>query len=206
MAKTKVIRSSVRTMALTPESMQYGFNSSDIRIFPSSRRSDYFDRNARLNTEQNFVSIVNRLTSRDCFVIDGLTINAAGTHLLAGNCNMHGYLFKIQQEKALPKDILASGNESKYLCLVIKTAVETTVTADAGNVTHEELVVLDSKNMQSLTENFSFDELNTDGVFKGLGFALRDKTATDLMHELDNSGTMAMHFWYLPIAEVVDGK
>ena len=48
------------------------FNSNELKIFPTSKRNDRIDRNARLTSEQNLVSMLNRLTDQKSFVIDGL--------------------------------------------------------------------------------------------------------------------------------------
>ena len=45
------------------------YKSDKIRVFPSSKRDDAYDRNARLNTEHNLISLVNRLTGSKSFVI-----------------------------------------------------------------------------------------------------------------------------------------
>ena len=83
--------------------------SGNIQVFPTSRRDDSRDRNARLNTEQNLVSIINRLTSQPAFIIDGLEVSISGNSLTIknGSCNIHGYLFKILNDityNASPKD------------------------------------------------------------------------------------------------------
>ena len=84
-------------------------SSSDIKMYPTARRDDDFDRNARLNTEQNLVSIINRLTNIDSFVIQGLSIENGS--LTAGSCNIHGYVFNILNDLS----ITVSGNSSNNM-------------------------------------------------------------------------------------------
>lgn len=76
------------------------FNSTSVKMFPTSKRSSVLDINAKMPTEHNLISIVNRITGKHAFVIDGLTISNAGTYgtLQAGSCNIHGYIFQISQD------------------------------------------------------------------------------------------------------------
>lgn len=102
------------------------FESNKIQVFPTSKRSDAFDRNARLNSEQNLISIVNRLTSLDSFVIDGLAITDDTNNnitLSAGTCNIHGYLFKLLESVSCGHIGHTTGKD--YLCLVINTTATT---------------------------------------------------------------------------------
>ena len=75
-------------------------NSNQISVYPSVRRSDIFDRNARLYTEKNIVDIVNRLTNNSSFVIGDLIIEN-NTTLKAFRCNLGGYLINIKEDITL---------------------------------------------------------------------------------------------------------
>lgn len=68
-------------------------SSNNIQVFPTSNRNDAYDRNARLTTEQNLTSIINRLTGTNSFVINGLDI--IDNFITKGSCNINGYLFDI---------------------------------------------------------------------------------------------------------------
>lgn len=73
--------------------------SDGVKVFPSAFRNDNFDRHARLNSEYNITSLVNRLTGRDAFIIgDGLIYNSDSNKLTAGQLNMLGYYFNITRE------------------------------------------------------------------------------------------------------------
>lgn len=73
--------------------MDKNFGSSEIKMYPSSLRDDNADRNAKLNSEQNIISITNRFSDKDSFIISGLRFD--GNHTIsAGECNIHGYYFK----------------------------------------------------------------------------------------------------------------
>ena len=82
---------------------EYKYNSTDIKMYPCAERLDSADRNAKLFTERNITSIVNRLTSVPCFVIDGVSITHAGSKIQvgAGKVNIFGYLFDLQQPISL---------------------------------------------------------------------------------------------------------
>lgn len=68
--------------------------SNNIKVFPTSKRDDAQDRNARLTSEQNLISIVNRLADKRSFIIgDGLKVS--GETITPGACNINGYWFNI---------------------------------------------------------------------------------------------------------------
>ena len=71
-------------------------SSDNIQVFPTSRRSDAYDRNARLTTEQNLVSMINRLTGINSFIINGLSVSGSTIH--KGSCNINGYIFNITND------------------------------------------------------------------------------------------------------------
>ena len=104
------------------------FNSNELKIFPTSKRNDKIDRNARLTSEQNLVSMINRLTDQKSFVIDGLNIEKGsdGTFTLSdGSCNIYGYYFKFTftaGKKQLSFGALPDGSKL-YLHLSIDTNV-----------------------------------------------------------------------------------
>lgn len=126
----------------------YFYNSSSVKIYPSSKRSDAFDRNSRLFTEQNIISTVNRLTSRDSFIIDGLTIENAFIDnsavekdpnrfiIKSGSCNIHGYLFNLDDLELNISEVNAKAGDWLYLAILIK---KTIVTANNTKTAYEEL-------------------------------------------------------------------
>lgn len=201
-----------RVAKIAVSAASQSFTSDQVKLFPSSNRSDVFDRNAKLNTEQNLISIVNRLTSRDSFVIDGLEI-PDGTTLGKGSCNIHGYYFKLVSDITLSKAIkdAASGTDKKYLCFQIRTQTNTITRGDTVVAEYVELAVLDAQMQSTNTlvvgdpkDNSlrSLDSSTTDKEFYGLklvvkdanSFTSHDTTPTAISgKELDN--------WYLPIAE-----
>jgi hypothetical protein len=81
-----------------------GFIASDkIAVFPCGRRNTTSDPYARLTTEYNLVSIINRLVDNDSFIVTNRTYSAGG---LAADeeefsFNIGGYLFI-----TTPKDII----------------------------------------------------------------------------------------------------
>ena len=158
-------------------------SSASVRMFPSSKRSDFLDRNAKLNSEQNLISTVNRLTGKTAFVIDGLKVS--GNQMTAGSCNINGYLFNLETF-AIPFTA-NSKNNGNYLCLQISLMKGTTFT---------ELVCADTSETSSLLDA-------TDStIFKGLGITLVPKANFLDKSESTNTTTgVGYTTYYLPIAE-----
>lgn len=69
--------------------------SEDIKVFPSVTRNDEKDRNARLNSEANIISLTNRLTGSQSYIINGLDLSEDGSEISAGRCCIYGYYFDI---------------------------------------------------------------------------------------------------------------
>ena len=151
-------------------------NSTSVKMFPTSKRSSVLDINAKMPTEHNLISIVNRITGKHAFVIDGLTISSAGTYgtLQAGSCNIHGYIFHIIQDTLI--DI--EGDEvNNILAFQIK------VKNLDGN---ESIVAFDTTNI-----------LDGDNKFKGL--SLVKVAATTPAIDIDGNITTYTLFlgeWY----------
>lgn len=95
--------------------------SNNIKVFPATHRSDRYDRAARLTTEKNLTSIINRLTDIDSFIISGLTVNSSGTTLSSGTCNIGGYYVEILSDVTL-----TIGSSSKYIYLRLLIGDSTT--------------------------------------------------------------------------------
>lgn len=178
------------------------FNSNAIKMYPSSKRSDAFDRNARLTTEQNIISMVNRLTTRDAFVINGMdiventddeTTTYAKYILKSGSCNIHGYLFTITADKYISNELITDSNMWLYLTITTK---RTTVTAnDNTSMTYEELVHADTSSIVGSGNILD----NSDNLFTGLNLVVDeiDKTASDVVTNGEN-----YHTYYLPLASI----
>lgn len=69
--------------------------SENIKVFPSVTRNDEKDRNARLNSEANIISLTNRLTGSQSYIINGLDLSEDGNEISAGRCCIYGYYFDI---------------------------------------------------------------------------------------------------------------
>lgn len=74
--------------------------SANIKMYPSSLRDDTIDRNAKLNSEQNLISIINRLSDKDGFIVSGFDV--VDNEINPGICNIHGYYFEITQSITIP--------------------------------------------------------------------------------------------------------
>lgn len=110
-------------------------SSNNIQVFPTSNRNDAYDRNARLTTEQNLTSIINRLTGTNSFVIYGLDI--IDNFITKGSCNINGYLFDI-----LDNIDISSITKSGYI--YFKISVKRTHLDN--NIYFDELYSLDKDN------------------------------------------------------------
>ena len=159
-----------------------------IKVFPSAKRNDAYDRNARLNSEQNLISTVNRLTSKKSFIISGLKVTqsskTSSINITAGSCNLYGYLFNLND---LTIDNITP-NKEEYLAfrIQLKTTELTT------NLQFTQLIALDTDGTTDL-----------DGTSKFLGMEVTTIGKTDY-HTNDgviiNTDTNVTTC-YLPIAE-----
>lgn len=180
-------------------------NSYLVSVYPSSKRNDTYDRNARLNSEQNLISTVNRLTNVDAFVIDGLNIfndsSEGNYYLTSGSCNIHGYYFTI------------SGEENGSVVLNSQKAINiTNLTQDEGAVIYFEIRTkqvdaLSNKVKISFTELEGTDELvGGKPQYKGLDIiSTKDLSKyTELMYGEEVEDGVRRYF--LPIAERKNGE
>lgn len=176
-------------------------DSSDIKIYPSSRRSDYYDRNSRLSSEQNLVSVVNRLTRKDGFVIKGFTVSEDGKKIDPGSCNIHGYLFTISSEIDISS---LEPSEDSYIYFSIKVD-DIRVSIGNRTMSYPELVAFDANHAEYSDASINDAEKNlldntTDTQFRG--FVVTKGLKTLKTTETSSDG---MTTYRLPIAECVDG-
>lgn len=105
--------------------------SNEIKVFPTTRRSDEVDRNARLMSEQNLISIVNRLTGLKSFIINMSSIDIKTNSVtipINSEFNIGGYYFKFTADQ-----IIAIDNSIKEIGLQINTATVDNFTELQGN-------------------------------------------------------------------------
>ena len=72
------------------------YESGKVNVFPTVRRNDEIDRNARLNTERNIVGLSNIVSGGQSYILSGLNIDTNGRILSSGMCVINGYYFKIE--------------------------------------------------------------------------------------------------------------
>ena len=205
----------------------YFYESKAVKIYPSSKRSDAYDRNSRLFTEQNIISTVNRLTSRESFVIEGLDITPkyednSNTQQLAnkfivrgGRCNIHGYLFNLTDREIDTSDLAKNTSGWLYLSILVKKST-TEVNIDEANkitTTYEELypvatpvnnnednIMLDTSMSLIDTQN----NTNETALFKGI--ILEFNPPRDVLKVVD-SNDQSLIKYLLPIgAYTVDNN
>ena len=167
-------------------------NSKSVLMYPSSKRTDVHDVDARLLTEYNLTSLINRLTGRKCFIIEGLDVS--GTTVSPGKCNIDGYLFTIKAAVTAP-----SASANTYLCFKILTEK----TDESSYVLYDELVNLDDETAASLDGSTA-----TNSKFYGLSLETVDvgilNNADGTTKEFIDSSTGNGRNWYLPIAIAKD--
>jgi hypothetical protein len=172
-----------------------------ISVFPASSRSDTYDRNARLTTEQNLVSIINRLTGEKSFIISGLNVEYDGSKaiLRSGSANIAGYLFSINTDIDISGLPVAGTNNTLYFKISIKRYAinmfgDANVGSDIKSYVNELYSADETDAVLDTSENV------TDAIFKGLELDSGDGTTLNDNEEGD------IFTYYLKIAVVKDGK
>ena len=105
--------------------------SNKIKVFPTTKRSDEADRNARLMSEQNLISIVNRLTGLKSFIIHMPSIRIETNSITIptdSEFNIGGYYFKFIDNQTITID-----DSTKEIGLQIKTVTTGNFTELQGN-------------------------------------------------------------------------
>ena len=117
-----------------------GFISSDnILVFPCGRRHSDYDITARLTTEYNLVSIINKLVDRESFIVTDVDFTSgitAENETTLFCFNIGGYLFT-----TTPKDIFDAVKDSSATNIYAYINKNTLTLNDDGNI-NQELVEL----------------------------------------------------------------
>ena len=181
-------------------------DSQNISVYPTYKRDDKYDRNARLNSEQNLISTVNRLTGTDAFVIDGLNINvdtsANKVYLTSGSCNIHGYYFTIQK-------VAQSDNGTSSYIKDSATAFPITsfnIDDNIGKTLYFEIetqeVIANSNNSTVVFTELVGNDIMESGISKYSGINL--VMAAEMGYENGAVDEVTgYHKYYLPIAKMV---
>lgn len=172
-----------------------------ISVFPASSRKDAYDRNARLTTEQNLVSIINRLTGEKSFIISGLNVEYVNGKaiLKSGSANIAGYLFSINTDIDISGISVAGTNDTLYFRIDIKRyAINMFGDANVGSDIKSYVNELYSVDKTDAVLDVGKDV--TDTTFKGL--ELNSGNGVTL---IDNEEGDTFTY-YLKIAVVKDGK
>ena len=110
---------------------EYEIESNKIKVFPTTKRSDEADRNARLMSEQNLISIVNRLTGLKSFIIHMPSISSGNNSITiptGSEFNIGGYYFKF-----IDNQTIAIDSNTKEIGLQISTVTTDNFTELQGN-------------------------------------------------------------------------
>ena len=155
-------------------------SSDQIKVYPTSRRSLEKDFNSKLNSEQNIVSIINRLADKKSFVIDNIITGDPGQQSLIdqlnsalttytiykGSVNIDGYYFNITQDQEIDKPTTL--DDLMFLAFRIRLSDEQGE-IDIGGVpytsTYKELVGIDTGDKYTGLELVFTDRLSTDYTY-----------------------------------------
>ena len=102
--------------------------SDNIKVFPSTNRNKKTD--SIYLTEENIISLVNRFTGGNSFVIDGMQLSEDGTTLAAGSCCINGYYFKILNDVAITDTVQ---NTARFFYAQISTTTTEAYTQLEGS-------------------------------------------------------------------------
>ena len=97
--------------------MGFNINSGNIKVFPCGGRDSKFDPLAKLPTEYNLVSIINRLVDQCSFVVSDVNPNNTTGNFLF---NIGGYLFELNSNGL--KELVSAGTINEYVVATIKTS------------------------------------------------------------------------------------
>lgn len=102
-------------------------HSDNIKVFPTTQRSNK-DASARMMTEFNLTSIINRLVDKKCFVISGDQLDNDGYFAIDNGrfeFNIFGYYFSILSITELLKAVTVSPDKSLYDIMQQKQHLDT---------------------------------------------------------------------------------
>lgn len=90
-------------------------DSANIKVFPTTQRQTQ-DASARMMTEYNLTSIINRLVDKKCFVISSDTLDSDGYFVIDNSrfeFNLFGYYFSIESIDKILNSITELNNKAK---------------------------------------------------------------------------------------------
>ena len=172
-----------------------------VSVFPASSRNDAYDRNARLTTEQNLVSIVNRLTGEKSFIISGLTVDySTGRAVLkSGSANIAGYLFSINSDIDISELPANETRNTLYFRIDIKRYA-VNMFGDANVGSDIKLYVDELYSIDKTDAVLDIGKDVTDTIFKGLEL---NSGKDDVLIDNEEGDTFT---YYLKIASLKSGK
>lgn len=164
--------------------------SENIRVFPCGGRNVNKDATARLTTEYNLVSIINRLVDQGSFVVTpSISISAPTTDF---TFNIGGYLFTLDADgiKELCSDeelVEANGVGKKDACLVAYISPAITTVSGGNNVgTFQELALLgDTSSDTDYSAGILDVEVNAatkEQQFQGVRFQWQELTTSGITY------------------------
>lgn len=124
--------------------------SDNIKVFPSTNRKNNTD--SIYLTEENIISLVNRFTGGNSFVIDGMQLSEDGSALSAGSCCINGYYFKILNDVAIT-DKVQDTDKVFYAQISTKTGTFTELDGIDDSSEYKGLKFTFSENQPEIKDN-----------------------------------------------------
>lgn len=163
-------------------------NSGNIKVFPTTQRSEK-DSSARMMTEFNLTSIINRLVDKKCFVISTDQIDSDGYFAIDSGrfeFNIFGYYFSVSSVEEILKAINISENITLYDLIKYKPHVD----GEPSAILFNESDLTDSSKLHIVARikisgntnninNMSWQRLDgtdKDDKYEGIEFALESAT------------------------------
>lgn len=170
-------------------------HSDNIKVFPTTQRSNK-DASARMMTEFNLTSIINRLVDKKCFVISGDQLDNDGYFAIDNGrfeFNIFGYYFSILNITELLKAVTVSPDKSLYDIMQQKQHLDTEPSAilfKAEDIDSSKLHIVAKIQITGNTDNINnmswqrLEGTDTDtenSQYNGIEFSLEDgsKFTTD---------------------------
>ena len=151
-----------------------GFISSDnILVFPCGRRESKYDITARLTTEYNLVSIINRLVDKESFLVTDIAFSTGftTTSTTLFSFNIGGYLFTTSIA-----DVFNAAGVTDTSTDVYAYISKNTLTLNEDGTINQELIELKAFNPPGTTILDGATYLDTASKFVGVAF---DTSAPD---------------------------
>lgn len=149
--------------------MQF-LNSDKVKVFPCGGRNSTYDPQARLTTEYNLVSIINRLVDKKSFIVttNSVKVDVGNTNNPQPlSINIGGYLFNIDSSKSILNLFSEDLNKSENKYIVANIKIDS---YKNGDVNYQQLKAIEDTQTTSDGKTTYESSLDINETFKGLSF------------------------------------